>query len=124
ELIVAREGERERAHERPRPSRTRQFRRFRWGVAALFVVALCALGAAVVLSSTGVRAGSGGGDWSSFSPQDSGLAGAQEIADFVAPYYRATPSSQLAVVTAVNLTNPNNPLQVAVPAGGNSGGLV
>jgi hypothetical protein len=119
DLIASRE--RERSHERRRPA---HFRRFRWAVAGLFVVALCALGAALILSSTGKRAGSGGGDWSSFSPQDGGLAGAQQIADYVAPYYRATPSDQLAVVTAVNLTNPNNPLQVAVPASGNSGGLV
>src|SRR5205807_3244567 len=48
----------------------------------------------------------------------------QEIADYVAPYYRAAPSNQLAVVTAVNLNNPSNPLQVVVPSSGNSGSLV
>jgi hypothetical protein len=124
-LAVTRErdGERdERAHERPR--RFPHARRFRWAIGGLFVLALCALGAALVLSSTGGRASSAGGDWSSFSPSGSGLAGAQEIADYVAPYYRASPSDQLAVVTAVNLNDPNNPLQVAVPSSGNSGGLV
>jgi hypothetical protein len=118
DLIAARE------HERERTPRTAHFRRFRWAVAGLVALAVCALGAALILSSTGRRAGSGGGDWSAFSPSGGGLAGAQQIADYVAPYYRATPSGQLTVVSAVNLTNPNKPLQVAVPASGNSGGLV
>src|SRR5437764_2127172 len=110
-----REGEREeRGHERRR--RLPHARRFRWAIAGLFVLALCALGAALVLSSAGGRASNAGGDWSSFSPSGSGLAGAQEIADYVAPYYRASPSDQLAVVTAVNLNDPNHPLQVAVPS--------
>jgi hypothetical protein len=87
-------------------------------------VAVCALAAALILSSTGDSSRSNGGDWSVFSPSDTGLSGAQEIADYVAPYYRASASDQLAVVTAVNLNNANNPLQVAVPASGNSGGLV
>ncbi|HEY2160971.1 MAG TPA: hypothetical protein VGH24_06665 [Solirubrobacteraceae bacterium] len=117
ELVAARERERSRA------PRTGAFGRFRWAIAGLFVVALVALGAAVVLSSSGNRA-TGGGDWSDFSPSDTGLSGAQEIADYVAPYYRATPSNQLAVVTAVNLNNANNPLQVAVPGSGSQGGLV
>lgn len=118
ELIAARERERE------KPPRAAQSRRFRWAVAGLFGLALCALGAALVLAGTGHRSSAGKGDWSAFSPQDSGLSGAQEIADYVAPYYRATASDQLAVITAVNLQNPNNPLEVAVPASGNQGGLV
>jgi hypothetical protein len=61
--------------------------------------------------------------WSSWSPQDKGLNGAQEIADHVAPYYRLNGVDQLAIVTVVNTGNPNdiNPntgvpygLQVAV----------
>jgi hypothetical protein len=118
ELIAARE------RERARGPRARQSSRFRWAVGGLFVLALCALGAALALVSTGHRASGGSGDWSAFSPQDSGLAGAQEIADYVAPYYRATASDQLAVVTAVNLNSPTNPLQVAVPGSGSQGGLV
>jgi hypothetical protein len=120
ELLVGRERERS----REKPARPGQFRRFKWAVAGLFAVALCALAAALILSSTGDTSRANGGDWSTFSPSDTGLSGAQEIADYVAPYYRASPSDQLAVVTAVNLNNPNNPLQVAVPASGNSGGLV
>src|SRR5438270_2279714 len=94
ELIAARERERGKA------PRAKHSSRFRWAVAGLFVLALCALGGALALVSTGHRSSGAGGDWSSFSPQDSGLAGAQEIADYVAPYYRATASDQLAVVTA------------------------
>lgn len=106
----------------PTQSRVRAFprRRFRLVVIGLLALGLCSLGLAVGLSLGG-RTASTGGDWSSWSPQNGGLAGAQEIADFVAPYYRATPSEQLAVVTAVNLTDPNNPLTVVVPASGSSG---
>jgi hypothetical protein len=110
----------------PKPrGRVRTFpkRRFRIVVAGLLVLGLCSLAVAVGLS-TGGRTSAGGGDWSSFTPSDGGLAGAQEIADFVAPYYRASPSQQLAVVTAVNLTDPNNPLTVVVPSSGSSSGLV
>jgi hypothetical protein len=92
-------------------------------VIGLLALGLCSLGVAVGLSTAGRRAPSPG-DWSAWSPPDGGLTGAQEIADFVAPYYRATPSEQLAVVTAVNLTDPNNPLTVVVPASRSSGGLV
>jgi hypothetical protein len=117
ELIAAREP----AH----TARTRHVGRFRWAIVVLFVVAGCSLAAAVSLSSPSSRAtAKGSGAWSSWSPPDSGLAGAQEIADFLAPYYRATASDQLAVVTAENLDNPANPLQVVVPSGGSTGSLL
>jgi hypothetical protein len=93
-------------------------------IAGLLALGAASLAAAVVLSSSGGRAGTGRSTWSAWRPADGGLAGAQEIADFVAPYYRATPADQLAVVTAVNLNSSSNPLQVAVPAVGGSGGLV
>jgi hypothetical protein len=91
--------------------------RFRLGLFALFGFGVAALVSAIVLSTDGRMAG-GGGDWSAWSPSQSGLAGAQEIADFVAPYYRATPAEQLAVVTTVNLNDPLHPLQVVVPTSG------
>ena len=105
------------------PARPAHARKFRYALVALAVVCLAALGAALALS-TGRRAHVIAGDWSSWSPADSGLSGAQEIADYLAPYYRATPADQLAVVTAVNLKNPANPLQVVVPTSGSSGSLV
>ena len=106
-------------------ARTHDLGRFRWGVVALFVLAACALAAAVALTTGrghGTTSGqlAGGKAWSTWQPADGGLAGAQEIADYVAPNYRATPASQLAVVTVVNLNNPLAPVQVFVPAGGTS----
>jgi len=99
--------------------------RFRFALVALIVVGACSVAAAVMLSSSTRRAGASGPQWSSWRPSDDGLAGAQEIADFLAPYYRATPADQLSVITAVNLNDPSNPLQVAVPAPGSAGeGLV
>ncbi len=41
--------------------------------------------------------------WSLWRPPDSGLAGEREIAAEVAPFYRASPASQLAVVTVQNI---------------------
>src|SRR6202030_1643030 len=82
-----------------------KLQRFRLGLAALGVIAVAALGAALGLS-TGGRTANGPSDWSAWQPPDNGLTGAQEIADYVAPYYRAAPSTQLAVVTAVNLNDP------------------
>ena len=98
--------------------------RFRWAIVALFVLGACSLTAALVLSASGGRTIASSSGWSFWQPPDSGLTGAQEIADYVAPYYRATPADQLAVVTAVNLNDPSKPLQVAVPASGTSGSLV
>jgi hypothetical protein len=104
--------------------RERHLGRFRWAIAGLFVFAVAALAAAVILSNNTSRATSGGSAWAAWRPPDGGLAGAQEIADYIAPYYRATAANQLAVVTVVNLNNPANPTQVVVPAGGTSGSLL
>jgi hypothetical protein len=101
--------------------RTIHRERFRFAVIALLALGIASLGVAIGLS-TGGRTTSSPGDWSTFQPTEGGLTGAQEIADYVAPYYRATASSQLAVVTAVNLNDPSHPVQVAVPASGASAG--
>jgi hypothetical protein len=113
-------------HSRDQPYTPRMKRtgRFKWTIAALFAIAVCSLAAAMILSGSGGRSRAAGGDWSGWSPTDGGLTGAQEIADYVAPYYRATPSDQLAVVTAVNLNNPANPLQVVVPSPGSPGAVL
>jgi hypothetical protein len=96
-------------------SRKPQLHRFRIGVIALGVLAVAALGTAAGLSISG-RISSSGGGWSEWSPPDGGLTGAQEIADYLAPYYRATPGEQLAVVTTVNLNDSTHPVEVVVPA--------
>jgi hypothetical protein len=98
--------------------------RFRWVTVSLFVLAAGSLIAAVVMSGSNKHATVNGVAWSAWRPPDDGLAGAQEIADYVAPYYRATAADQLSIVTVVNLNNPSNPLQVVVPATGSSGSLL
>ncbi len=108
---------------RRRVTRPRHAHRFRLAVLALVVVCLCSLVAAVVLSNR-THASAGTGNWSAWSPSDGGQQGAQDIADYIAPYYRATPADQLAVVTVLDLNNPNSPLQVVVPSNGSSGSLV
>src|ERR1700758_2727996 len=112
------------SHDRPHIPRRHQLGRFRWVIVALSAVAVCAVAAAIALTGSGrrtdaraVAATDPGTPWSSWRPPDPGLAGAQEIADYLAPYYRATAASQLAVVTVVNLNNPTSPVQVVVPAG-------
>ena len=119
ELVVAHEHVRERERQRP----AGHTRKFRLALVALLVVCLGSLGAALALSA-GRRHQMVAGTWSIWSPPDSGLTGAQEIADYLAPYYRATPADQLAVVTAVNLKNPASPLQIVVPSTGSSGSLI
>ena len=104
-------------------------RKFRVATAVLVGVGVAALAVSIAIAAGSDGSASRGSalQWSSWSPPDNGRQGAQEIADFIAPYYRATPADQLSVVTAVNLKNPSNPLQVAVPAPGSpgsKGGLV
>lgn len=66
------------------------------GIGAIAVVAVILIGGKK--SSPSVQ-------WSSWQPSDSGLTGAREIADHVAPLYRISGTNQLAVVTVVNLAN-------------------
>ena len=112
------------ARERSTAARPRRLGRFRGAMVGLFGLAVASLVVAVVLSGGTRPLTSSGGDWSVWRPPDDGLAGAQEIADYIAPYYRATAADQLAVVTVVNLNNPANPTQVVVPAGTTSGSLL
>jgi hypothetical protein len=112
------------ARERTYQPRIRHLRRFRWALVGLFIVAVGSLAAAVVLSGSSRRSSGEGAAWSTWHPSQDGLAGAQEIADYVAPYYRATAASQLAIVTVVNLNNPASPVQVVVPGPGSSGSLL
>ncbi len=97
--------------------------KFRGAIALLLALAIASLVVAVALSAFGKSKPTSTGDWSAWRPQDSGLQGAQEIADFVSPYYRATPAYQLAVVTVMNLSDPTNPLRVVIPSTNSPGGV-
>jgi hypothetical protein len=97
--------------------------KFRGAMAVLLALGIASIVVAVALSAFGKGHAKSTGTWSTWKPQDSGLQGAQEIADFVSPYYRATPAYQLAVVTAMNLNDPSNPLEVVVPSQNAAGGV-
>ncbi len=89
--------------------------KFRGAIAVLFALALASLIVAFLLTAFGGARTQAGSDWSLFKPADGGLQGAQEIADYVAPYYRASPAVQLTVVNTMNLSDPNNPIQLVIP---------
>lgn len=108
--------------DRRREERVPLSHRFRWALVALIVVGVGSIGAAIAMTGGARHRATGASDWSAWQPPDGGLTGAQEIADFIAPLYRATPADQLSVITAVNLDNPSDPVQVAVP--GSAGALL
>jgi hypothetical protein len=97
--------------------------KFRGAIAVLAAVAVASIVVAVSLSAFGSSRTKSIGDWSAWQPPDQGLQGAQEIADFVSPYYRATPAYQLAVVTTMNLGDPSNPIEVVIPSQNAPGGI-
>ena len=45
--------------------------------------------------------------WSEWSPPDSGMQGARDIADHLAPFYRINQTDQLDAVTVLNVANPS-----------------
>ncbi len=91
--------------------------KFRVVLAGLLGIALGALAvAAAVLvahdnnSSSASAADTSGvplSTWSSWKPTASGNAGATQIADYIAPFYRLSTSQQLAVVTPISTTELN-----------------
>ena len=85
---------------------SRYAQRFTFALAMLAGVAVAGVVIAIVLAAKGSSTSSGG-PWSSWVPQDSGLQGAREIADHIAPLYRISGVDQLAVVTVSNLGNPS-----------------
>jgi hypothetical protein len=87
--------------------------RFRIATAALVGIAIVAIAVAIA-AGTHKSTTAQSAQWSEWSPQDNGSLGAREIADHIAPLYRISSVDQLAVVTVVNLSDPNNPLKVAV----------
>jgi hypothetical protein len=87
--------------------------RFLAVTAALVGIAIGAIGVAIAIlagdHSPGPQA-----KWSSWTPPDDGVAGERDIANAVAPLYRATSASQLAVVTVQNYSDTGTGTQVAL----------
>jgi hypothetical protein len=87
--------------------------RFLAVTAALVGIAIGAIGVAIAIlvgdHSPGPQA-----KWSSWTPPDSGVGGERDIANAVAPLYRATSASQLAVVTVQNFSDTGTGTQVAL----------
>ncbi len=80
--------------------------KFRAATALLVGFALGALAVAAAILASG-KTHTNSAPWSSWKPPDSGTTGATEIADHIAPLYRISDTSQLAVVTVANVANAN-----------------
>jgi hypothetical protein len=72
--------------------------------ATLLGVAIGAVGVAIAIALTSSNPGPQAA-WASWSPPDSGVAGERDIANEVAPFYRASPATQLVVVTVQNVSS-------------------
>ena len=81
--------------------------------AALVGIAIGAIGVAVAIL-VGDHSPGPQPKWSSFNPPDGGVGGERDIANYVAPLYRASPSTQLAVVTVQNYSDTGTGTQVAL----------
>ncbi|HET9075127.1 MAG TPA: hypothetical protein VFN48_11150 [Solirubrobacteraceae bacterium] len=98
------------------PVRSAHADRFRVVLAGLIGIAVGALAvaAAVLVSQANRTAGGGPGasagvtvPWSTWRPSSTGNAGAAQIADYVAPFYRLSTTQQLTVITPINVTQLN-----------------
>ncbi len=78
-------------------------RKFAFATAVLAGIAVAAVAVAVIVLLRPSNSQSSSPPWSPWRPPDSGLAGEREIAAEVAPFYRASPADQLAVVTVQNI---------------------
>lgn len=80
--------------------------RFRVAVAVLGGIAVLAVVLAVAIAIRGGHSSTtSSSNWSTWSPADSGSSGVEEIADYVAPFYRLTASKQLDVISPIELTD-------------------
>jgi hypothetical protein len=77
--------------------------RFRTVTAVLVALGIGAIVVAVSVAVGGRQSAPAGARWSQWKPPDGGTQGAQDIANFVAPFYRIDSVNQLALVTVVNL---------------------
>jgi len=77
--------------------------RFRSVTALLVALGVGAVVVAVSVAVGGRHSTPAGAEWSQWQPPDGGTQGAQDIANFVSPFYRVDNANQLALVTVVNL---------------------
>jgi hypothetical protein len=94
--------------------------KFRAALALLIGLAIGAVAVAVVILTNGSRGGTSV-PWSSWKPSDSGTAGASEIAEHIAPLYRISGTSQLAVVTVAKLGSASSAAAATVSGTGAGG---
>jgi hypothetical protein len=80
--------------------------KFRVVMGVLVGIAVAAIAIAVVVASGGNKRAAvvGTANWSSWAPDSSGSTGIDEIAQYVAPYYRVTSAQQLNVITPIQLS--------------------
>ena len=78
---------------------------FRLTLALLSIVGIVAIAVAVIAVSDHTSQSTGSGNWSAWSPTEQGSAGVQQIASFVAPFYRISDSQQLNVISPLSLTS-------------------
>jgi hypothetical protein len=90
-----------------RPEHSPHSHKFLAATAAMVGIAAGALVVALAILLSGNRAGPAP-KWSSWSPPDGGITGEREIANQVAPFYRASPATQLVVVTVQNISGSSN----------------
>lgn len=94
------------------PPHAEKFRLVLAGLIGIAVGAL-AIAAAVLVahdnngSSSRAAAATSTLQWSSWKPAASGNTGAEEIADYIAPFYRLSAAEQLALITPINVTELN-----------------
>lgn len=79
--------------------------RFLAVTASLVGIALAAIVVAVAVLLGGSHRRAASQPWSSWSPPNGGLAGEREIADEVAPFYRASSAYQLVAITVQNISD-------------------
>ncbi|HWC85886.1 MAG TPA: hypothetical protein VG388_05075 [Solirubrobacteraceae bacterium] len=88
--------------------------KFRVAVVALAVIAVGAIAMAIIAAQAGrvtTRA------WSAFKPQFAGVAGARQIANYISPGYRLSPTQQLAVINVSSNLNGSTLVLKEGPAG-------
>jgi hypothetical protein len=100
---VARSSRSESHRSREHSSSSPHSGRFRTVTALLVALGIGAILLAVSVAVGGRRSAPAGPKWSQWKPPDGGTQGAQDIANFVAPFYRVDNANQLALVTVVNL---------------------